>query len=69
MMTVAEVREKLPDVKVLVKGRQVAGVVTGRALDFARIYVTDPSFGPFLAGEWAWSTVTRAVNENLPLRV
>jgi hypothetical protein len=65
--TAAEVRERLPDIKVDVNGVELVGRVTGRSQDMARVFVRLP-FGKkpgdvvTLTDEFSWAGIARALN-------
>ena len=57
-MTVAELKRDLPDVHVrLPNGRIVMGIVTGRQLPFARVYLRGN-----VSADFAWDAVLRVAN-------
>ena len=60
-MTLNEVKNILPDVKVKYHGIIYAGQVRGRKCDYATIYFND------VHADWSWESVTRAVSQNTPL--
>jgi hypothetical protein len=75
MKTVAEVKNELPDVKILWEGRTYWARVTGRLNRFAGVSPYQPVdgrkrvriiMGPVF--EFAWETVTNAVNKGTTLQ-
>lgn len=65
--TVADVRSILPDVPVLMPGGIAAyGEVRGRNNDFASVSVV--GICATTTGEFAWSTIAAALNNNRALR-
>jgi hypothetical protein len=65
--TIGMVKEELPRVKVLVDGVPCDGRVTGRHLDFARVYFKHG--GQEFNAEWAWITIAISLNEGRALRL
>ena len=57
------IKRDLPEVKVKVGNKIVTGKVTGRMLDFATVIVDGVNY------EFAWSTITNALNNDRPLLV
>lgn len=63
MLTIKEIKEQLPDVKIRVNGKVETGKVRGRALQYAVVFVGDNSW------EYSWEAMQRAVNKNRILEV
>ena len=74
-MTLAEIKEKLPRVKVkLASGRVVEAALSGRKNTYASVYYpTDPQFvrGFFTQHKWefSWEAIEQAINNNTSLIV
>ena len=64
MWTIDKVKEDLPDVRVLVKGKEYRGRVSGRRLDFPVVSV--PEIG--VHEEFSWAAICRAINDNYCLK-
>lgn len=74
MLTVAQVKEQLPQVPVRIngKGKTLWARVTGRKNKFATVTVQNEETlhrgnVPWSDNEFAWETVTNAVNTGRPL--
>jgi hypothetical protein len=65
-MTIKELKEKLPDVKVNVDGKTYTGILTGRINKFATVTVHHPVWGKHNF-EFSWQAVTRAINNDTEL--
>ena len=63
VLTVAQVKEKLPSVRVNVNGKIVPGRVVGRKNKFATVHTRLGSW------DFSWLTVTRAHNSKSVLTV
>ena len=66
-MTVQEVKDKLPNVKVKLFGRVLTGHVSGRKKKYATVWVK--SGGHIYDHQYSWQTVARAITMKQPLRV
>lgn len=66
-LTVEQVKELLPDVRVHILGMTVTARVSGRKERFAAVFV--PMQGSWLNFQFSWETVTRAVNGGRVLQV
>lgn len=62
-MTINEIKEQLPDVKVNVNGKIETCQIAGRKLDYPSVYT---SIGRF---EYSWQAIERAINDNTALKV
>ena len=62
MATIAQIKDKLPNVKVQYKGKTYVGYVSGRKNRFATIHFSDRS------ADWSWESVARAYNNKSALR-
>ncbi len=64
--TVADVKEELPEVKVLVESHNIARAkVYGRSLDFASVMLLEDG----RHFEFSWDTIARSLNTGRPLRI
>ena len=64
-MTIAEIKEKLPDVKVLYKNKVYIGRVYGRTNKFPTTVITVD--GHDIHFEVAWATVQQCLCKNVPI--
>jgi hypothetical protein len=64
-MTIDEIKEKLPDVKVKVFGEVYNGMLSGREKQFPLVYV----FELRQSYAFSWHAIYRAVNNNTALIV
>ena len=64
-MTMTELKEHPPDVKIRIRGKDYVGHIRGRLLDFPMVYVheLDASY------EYSWLTLLDAVNHNVILTI
>lgn len=65
-LTVDQVKETLPEVEVKRNGKIYAAKVRGRRMPFAEVY-WETDCGP-MSAEFAWETVTNAINNGTMLR-
>lgn len=64
-MTIGQIRDQLPRVRVkLLSGEVAEGVLVGRRCRFATVAVRG-----VVVGEWSWEAVASAINNGRPLRV
>lgn len=63
-MTIKEVKESIPDVKISVNGKIYNGKVIGKLVDFPYVYI------PELNAEYpfSWEAITRTINEASALK-
>lgn len=66
MMTLAEIKDKLPDVPVNLYGRVVMGQLAGRLLDYPTVHLRTCPPSSF---QYAWETIQHAINTNTPLNI
>lgn len=68
-LTIAQVKEQLPDVVVNVNGQLLCGSVRGRKLPFAHVWITSPDS---LLGigtlEYTWEAIAHSLNAGTPLQ-
>lgn len=64
LWTADRVREELPEVMVEIDGQKFRGQVRGRLNRVATVFVRDN-----LSFEFAWHTISRALNSNRSLKV
>lgn len=68
MWTVSEVKDKLPDVRVVGNtGKEYKASVRGRRERFAYVSVDTPEWGP-VATEFTWEAVAASLNSGYPLK-
>lgn len=65
-MTIAEIKESLPDVKVLYKNKVYIGRVYGRTNKFPTTVITVD--GHDIQFEVAWITIQRCLEKNVPVK-
>lgn len=67
-MTIEQIKEKLPDVKVKIGDKIHTGHVRGRLMDFAHVWVLGvPTPNSQCSQEYSWETIQRAVETGRPL--
>jgi hypothetical protein len=66
-MTIDEIKENLPDVKVKIGTGIFTGILRGRFLPYAQVWV--PELGPDIKIEYSWKIVQQAINNNKPLKI
>ena len=66
-MTIAEIKQKLPQVKVKINNTIVTASVSGRQLDFPIVHTN--YLGVNLQWEFSWYAIQNAVNNNKVLIV
>jgi len=65
-ITVQQFKQSLPDIKVLIKGKIVNGIVRGRKNKFATVY---PETISYMYIEAAWEIAVDCFNNDVPLRI
>lgn len=63
-LTIQEIKDKLPDVTVILDGVRVRCRLAGRFNQFATVY----TLGGLTVGEYAWSTIQSHLSSGRPLR-
>lgn len=64
-MTIEEIKEKLPDVKVKYQGKIYNAILTGRKNTFATIHtITEYNVQSF---DYSWQAIERAINNDTAL--
>jgi len=65
-MTIAEIKEQLPDVKVKLYGRIVTGQLAGRKLDYPTVHLRTCPPSSF---QYSWETIQHSINTDTPLTI
>jgi hypothetical protein len=64
-MTIEQIKEQLPPVRVCFQGQEVEGRVCGRMEHFATVWIENiPEYG----AAFSWKAIQRAINEKLVLQ-
>lgn len=68
-MTIEQVKEQLPSVKLFRCGKTYNATVKGRKLPFAMVCINpqDGNKDYELSWEFSWASITRAINTDTPL--
>ncbi len=63
IMTINEIKENLPDVKLLRDGKAYTGNIRGKKLKFAKVLIV----GTGVDITASWEAIARAINSNTPV--
>ena len=66
-MTIDEIKERLPDVKVSFNGDVYNGVLSGRERQFPLVTIFHSMRAQSF--EFSWSAIERAINTDTPLKI
>lgn len=69
-MTINEIKEKLPEVKICLEGKTFAGAVLGRNNPYATVTIKNALFGiPYCSFTFSWAAIERAINNKTSLTI